>query len=561
MATRPETLQDFLYGSLKASQKEVINEVFGRRMKNGGLSLPLGFGKTRIGLIMGLLMKKGPILVVVSKTLLASWLDEIDKAFGEAIPFEVMHQTFQKKNYATWKPKPDTKIVLTTPEVLTEGYEENRLSVRFIEYIIPLRFGPTILKYHPPVSPMLLGEQIGPARLFSTQWGCVIIDEIQRHTNILTDKCRAIACLSAHHKWGLSGTMFDEPKANRFLGFFVMLHLEGPRQLTDVSRFLDEFPGFKNYTVHREENPEFLERPEYHEVIVKHLLSDTEKRIFESLRTVLNQLNARVKDSKKAGDVVGMKRYSAYILSMITYVRQALVNAMIPITSMYCDMADFQVKSELSQIVMDNIRSLGLEEYFQDEQNILSSRFRAVLEKLQDHREQKCIVFSGFRTTVDLLTPFIEKNGRKTMTITSQMSIDKRRQVLHEFEQSADTVLLLPYDIGAEGLNLQSASVVMLMDLWWNSSKMEQAIGRIYRPGQKARDVFVYLFVSDTGLERKILEKNDIKSQILASLQDGPGIKVEIPRMTVKEIISIINLEDNEKSLKELRMKRKHMEA
>ena len=80
---------------LKPSQKEVIDEVFARQMKNGGLSLPLGMGKTRTGTILGLTFNKGMVLVVVSKTLLASWLDEIQKAFGDTLPFEVIHRSYQ----------------------------------------------------------------------------------------------------------------------------------------------------------------------------------------------------------------------------------------------------------------------------------------------------------------------------------------------------------------------------------------------------------------------------------------------------------------------------------
>uniref|UniRef100_A0A6C0KTJ7 Helicase n=1 Tax=viral metagenome TaxID=1070528 RepID=A0A6C0KTJ7_9ZZZZ len=562
MAFKPKIVIDDANAKLlKDSQKEVIDEVFARQMKNGGLSLPLGMGKTRTGIILGLSLDKGMVLVVVSKTLLASWLDEIQKSFGDTLPFEVMHRSYQKSNYTTWIPKPSTKLVLTTPEVLTEGYDNYKLATRFIEHIVPPRFGPTIVHYHPPAAPMLLGEHSGVGRVFSTQWGCVLIDEIQRHTSVTTEKCRAISCLAAHHKWGLSGTMFDEPKSDRFLGFFVMLGIEGPRRLPDVPRFIDTFDGFRRYIVHRSENKEFVDRPEYQEIIVKHALEDSETKIFQTLKEVLNELNALVKQSKEAGDQVGLKKFSGYLMSMITYVRQALICPMIPIASMYCDMADFQVKSELSQIVTDKFRGLGLESYLQDERNILSSRFRAVLEKLSDHRAQKCIVFSSFRTTIELLAPFINETDRVTMTISSKMSIDKRRQVLKDFEESDNAVLLLPYDIGAEGLNLQCASVVMLMDLWWNSSKMEQAIGRIYRPGQRALHVFVYLFISNTGMEQKILAKNDIKSQILASLQNGPGIKMEVPRMTVKEIISIINLDDNEKSLKELRVKRKRVEV
>ena len=544
---------------LNGSQKEVLQEIAQRRMQSGGLALPLGFGKTRLGVVLGLEYNKGPVLVVASKTLIGSWLDEIDKAFGDQVPFEVMHRDFLKKNFSSWTPKPETKIVLTTPEVLSDGYSKHDLERKFVRSIQE-GFSPIVLQYQPPafLSPFLRG-QVGPGSLFSMTWGCVLVDEIQNHTNILTEKCRAISCLSAHHKWGLSGTMFEEPKNTRYLGFFVILNLQGPRRLPDMDTFLGnpKFPGFKHYLVFRDDNKEFVNRPEYCESIVTHILSPVEKEIFEKFRTVLVNLQKRVKASRTAGDEVGARRFSAYLLSMITYVRQALICPMIPITSIFCDMADFQVKSELSQIVMESFYDLGIDDYFEDEKNIFSSRFKSVLDKINDHKKERCIVFSAFRTTITLFATFV--TDRPTMTITAVMSTEKRRQVLKNFSETENAVLLLPYDIGAEGLNLQCASVVMMMDLWWNDSKMQQSIGRIFRPGQQALFVFVYLFISNTGIERKMIDKIDIKKQILSDLHHGVNIGKElaVPRMKISEIIEMIELEDNEKSFKAVRLKRK----
>ena len=377
--------------ALKGSQREIIQEVSLKKMKSGGLSLPLGFGKTRLGIALGLHFMKGVVLIIVSKTLLASWIDEIKKAFPD-LRYEILHKSYLKKDYEQWEPKADTQIVLVTTDVLTTSYKDNHIDSVFVHYKQE-GFGPIYAEYKTPSQPFLK-NRTGPDFVFTKKWGCIIIDEIQRHTEITTDKCRAISAISSHHRWGLSGTMFDEPKMTRFLGFIVMLHLDGPRELTDMPAFLSSFGGFKKFLVERADNPDFKDRPEYIEEIVTHNLVDKEAAIFKELKTVLNELNAKVKEGKAAGDVDVVRKYSAYILAMFTYVRQALICPLIPITAMYCDMADFQMKSELSQIMTDHFRKIDLESYMQDKASIFSSRFQEIVKKIDKHKDEKCIVFS-----------------------------------------------------------------------------------------------------------------------------------------------------------------------
>lgn len=543
--------------ALNRPQEEVISEIFARRMYNGGLSLPLGFGKTRTSVVLGERFGKGRTLVVLSKTLIAGWIDELKKACP-MMKYEILHRSYLKEGYETWQPADDTSLVLTTTEVLKEAYVEHNLQSKLIIYKRPVRFGPEMAEYILPQTPMLRTDHVGSSYLYSHKWGCLIIDELQKYTEITTTKCRAIVALSAHHRWGLSGTMFDEPKVSRFLGFFLTLHLKGPRELSEMNEFLSNFGGFHKYLVERVDNPSFTERPTYNEEIVSHALRKEEADIFQKMRLVLKKLNEAVKKGIQNGDVVGRKRYSAYLLAMITYVRESLICPLIPITSIYCDMADFKVKSELSQIAIDQFRELDLEGYLSDERSIFSSRFEAALEKINRHSNERCIVFSCFRAAVDLFTPFVQNAGRITYTISAGMSIERRRIVLKEFEESQSGVLLLPYDIGAEGLNLQCATVVLLLDLWWNKSKIEQAIGRIYRPGQKAKDVFVYLFVSNTGMEEALVEKNTIKAQILGELKNGSMGKggCDVKGMKVPDIIRMIDLESNTERLKSMRLKK-----
>ena len=84
------------------------------------------------------------------------------------------------------------------------------------------------------------------------------------------------------------------------------------------------------------------------------------------------------------------------------------------------------------------------------------------------------------------------------------------------------------------------------------SAKTQQAIGRVFRPGQKASDIFVYIFLSNTGMEQKMIEKNIVKKEILKELNDGAST-IKMPKMTVADILLIINSESNKEYLERLR--------
>ena len=53
----------------------------------------------------------------------------------------------------------------------------------------------------------------------------------------------------------------------------------------------------------------------------------------------------------------------------------------------------------------------------------------------------------------------------------------------------------------------------MLIDFYWNSAKTKQAIARIYRYGQTANLVNIYMFISNTGIEKIIMKKQKLNKK------------------------------------------------
>lgn len=538
--------------SLNHEQRDVIREIMEKKKTRGGLSLPLGFGKTRTSIALALEQTKKSkdlILIIVSKTILAGWIDEITKVFGDSLDYEILHKSYLK-NFNNWKPKDSTRIVITTPETVMRTYINFNIEFLHVHHIVPSRFTAPFIEYILPIHP-LLSFTSGPELLYSVKWGCVIIDEIHRYIEVTTSTCRSIACVCALNRWGSSGTMFTEPRVEQILGFLIILHLPGPRTIPDTKKYIKHFDGLNQFLIQRKKDVK--SDSIYIEKIIKHNLSPEELLIFKNMRLILNALNDKVKEFKHRGDVDGVRKYSAYQLAMISYVRQSVVCPIIPITSMYCDMADYQGKSELSKIMTDKIVDMKLEEYLTREENICSTRFKAIIDVIVTHTDEKCVVFSSFRTILDVLRPLITRSGRNVLSLDSKHSTAMRLTILNQFKESKNDILLLTYNIGSEGLNLQCASVALLVDLWWNESKTEQAIGRIYRQGQMAPEVSVYFFISNTGMESKMIEKNVAKEVAIAALCKGRVESITIPKLTINDMIKIINLDDNETDIKLMR--------
>jgi len=83
-------------------------------------------------------------------------------------------------------------------------------------------------------------------------------------------------------------------------------------------------------------------------------------------------------------------------------------------------------------------------------------------------------------------------------------------------------MVFLSTDAGGVGLNLQSGSVVINMDVPWNPAILEQRIGRVHRLGQR-RSVRVVNFVSKASIEERILDLLKFKKSLFSGALDEGG--------------------------------------
>lgn len=103
-------------------------------------------------------------------------------------------------------------------------------------------------------------------------------------------------------------------------------------------------------------------------------------------------------------------------------------------------------------------------------------------------KPRRLIVFTEHRDTLEYL------RTRITSVIGSTTAVEaihggvprpERRRITEEFTKNPECRVLLATDAAGEGLNLQSAHLMVNYDLPWNPNRIEQRFGRIHRIGQR----------------------------------------------------------------------------
>ncbi|KAK3940959.1 SNF2 family N-terminal domain-containing protein [Diplogelasinospora grovesii] len=136
----------------------------------------------------------------------------------------------------------------------------------------------------------------------------------------------------------------------------------------------------------------------------------------------------------------------------------------------------------------------------------------------------KCIVFSTWRLTLDIVENGLHRAGIRTTRFDGKVPQKDRQRVVDSFKTDASIrVMLLTLSCGAVGLTLTVASRAYLMEPHWNPTLEEQALARIHRIGQ-TRDVTTVRFYVRDSFEERVMEVQETKKHlagVLLSPHDG----------------------------------------
>ncbi|KAI0537412.1 SNF2 family N-terminal domain-containing protein [Xylaria digitata] len=170
---------------------------------------------------------------------------------------------------------------------------------------------------------------------------------------------------------------------------------------------------------------------------------------------------------------------------------------------------------------------------------LASAKIRQLISILhKEVQEHKFIVFSQFTSMLDLVEPFLRKEGLKYVRYDGGMKNDAREASLHSLRNDKNTrVLLCSLRCGALGLNLTAASRVVILEPFWNPFVEEQAIDRVHRLTQTV-DVIVYKLTVENTVEERILGLQEKKRLLAATAIEG-GAKKESLKLGLNEMLDL----------------------
>jgi transposase-like protein/superfamily II DNA or RNA helicase len=124
---------------------------------------------------------------------------------------------------------------------------------------------------------------------------------------------------------------------------------------------------------------------------------------------------------------------------------------------------------------------------------------KMILQRMLD--DEKAIIFSLY---IDVLGAYYEvckAMGIPALIITGKEKGKALEENLNLFGHQAHfRVLLTTLQKSSEGLNLDIANHIIILEFWWNPQKMFQAMSRVDRINQK-RDIFIYMLCYHDGGE------------------------------------------------------------
>jgi len=147
------------------------------------------------------------------------------------------------------------------------------------------------------------------------------------------------------------------------------------------------------------------------------------------------------------------------------------------------------------------------------------AKLKVLAEKLNSlSKKGQIIVFTYYSDTLDYIHEAITKNkelsGLKIAKISGDTGTFARERIVKEFlDRKID--ILMSTDVLSEGMNLQSAQMVVNYDLHWNPTRMIQRAGRIDRIGSPYEKIFVYNVFPENELEELLRLVQVLQTKII----------------------------------------------
>jgi hypothetical protein len=327
------------------------------------------------------------------------------------------------------------------------------------------------------------------ADLRRIHWDAVVFDEGQYLKNTTSQTTQSARALSASHKILLTGT----PIENKLVDLWSLMHCVMPGALGTQTTFRRDFQDsgdtesrsrlarrVRPFLLRRAKEDVALELPPKIEEDIRVAMEGEQDELYQAELKLARQNLLHI----ESGGQLDKERFN-------------LLTSLLRLRQICCHPALVGLKSKTAT----------------------GAKLEALMELLEPLIEQgnKVLVFSQFVEMLHLIEDRIQALDCPVFKLTGKT--ENRGDLVDEFcREKNGAVFLISLRAGGTGINLATASYVILFDPWWNPAVENQAIDRVHRIGQ-TKTVFAYRLLIRETVEDKIrqlqIRKSNLAKEVL----------------------------------------------
>lgn len=356
----------------------------------------------------------------------------------------------------------------------------------------------------------IISEQLKPDLL--------ILDEAQRIKNWRTKLSSTVKLIPARYVFVLSGT----PLENRLEDLYSLLQLVDVRVLGPLWRCLLDFHitdergkviGYRNLSeLRRRIAPVVLRRDR--SLVADQLPDRTE---------VTLDIAMDVKQQELHGSALQAAGLLAQIAKRrpLTPSEQKRMLAALQQARMACNAAGLVDKETQGSPKLEELGRL--------------------LEELCLQSNRKAVVFSQWALMTEMVETLVRGMGLGCVRLHGGVPSHKRGEMMERFQNDDALQVFISTDAGGTGLNLQSASVLINLDMPWNPAILDQRIARIHRLGQKHK-VQIFLLLAEESYEQRVAQlvkgKRDLFNNVIdpEAAEDSVGVSKKMLEALIDDL-------------------------
>ena len=349
--------------------------------------------------------------------------------------------------------------------------------------------------------------------LAGIRFATLVVDEAQAVKNASTERAKALRSLDVEWRLGLTGTPIENHLGELWSIFRVLSPgLLGSweqfraRYAIPIEKFGDDARRkglaalLRPFVLRRTKSEVARELPARTEIVRVVRLSVEEQGLYEELRrsTIEALAEAKKDPDRDASDL----RFT--LLAALTRLRQLCCHPRL----VYPQTTAGSSKAAYLLDLLGTLRAEG----------------------------HKALVFSQFRSFLELLLPRLRQQGLRVLLLDGTTPAETRAQRIAAFQAGEADVFLISLKAGGFGLNLTAADTVIHMDPWWNPAVEDQATARAHRIGQ-TRPVTAVRLVARGTIEEAVLTLHAAKRDLAVGVLEGTDAAASLGTDELVELI------------------------